>query len=197
MSRSGAIFSFFVGGRARLIDFLGCLPISDFLPVICWQEITYRAVTVKTECLAVHKLLPLTLLRVVEVGVFGCDSIPEGTNRNVHFSGSSNNLPTSLGAYSQARTEHQRNSHKTAGHKTCLNLRKAPPNGTQGTQGNRIKLTKGSPLKQAKHNPTPAPRKDQHRERRTQANEPTRRRPTDTRKRTLHDVQGCQQGSSL
>ena len=56
--------------------------------------------------------------------------------------------------------------------KTRLNLRKIPPNGTQGTQGNRIKLTKGSPLKRAKHNPTPAPRKDQHRERRTRANEP-------------------------
>ena len=81
--------------------------------------------------------------------------------------------------------------------KTRLNLRKIPPNGTQGTQGNRIKLTKGSPLKRAKHNPTPAPRKDQHRERRTRANEPTRRRPTDTRQRTSHDVQGCQRGNSL
>lgn len=120
----------------------------------------------------IDKLLTLTLLRIVEVGVFGYGSIPEGTNRNIHFPGSSNNLPTSLGTYSQARTEHQQNPRKTAGHKTRLNLRKVPPNGTQGTQGNRIKLTKGSPLKQAKHNPAPAPRKDQHRERRTQANEP-------------------------
>lgn len=144
-----------------------------------------------------YKLLPLTLLRVVEVGVFGYGSVPEGTNRNVNFSGSSNNLPASPGTYSQARAGHQQNHRKTAGHKTRLNLRKAHPNGTQGTQENRIKLTKGSPLKQAKHNPTPAPRKDQHRERRTQANEPTRRRPTDTRQRTSHDVQGCQRGSSL
>ena len=143
-----------------------------------------------------YKLLSLTPLRVAEVRVFGCGSIPEGTNRNIHFPGSSNNLPTSLGTYSQARTEHQQNPHKTAGHKTRLNLRKVPPNGTQSTQGNRIKLAKGPPLKQAKHIPTPVPRKDQHREHRTQANEPTRRRPTDTRQRTSHDAQGCQQGSS-
>ena len=128
----------------------------------------------------IDKLLPLTPLRVAEVGVFGCGSVPEGTNRNVLFPGSSNNLPASLSTYSQARTEHQQNPRKTAGHKTRLNLRKVPPNGTQGAQENRIKFTKGSPLKQAKHNPAPAPRKDQHRERRTQANEPTRRRPTDT-----------------
>lgn len=146
---------------------------------------------------ATNKLLPLTPLRVAEVRVFGCGSIPEGTNRNIHFPGSSNNLPASLSTYSQARTEHQQNHRKTAGHKTRLNLRKVPPNGTRGTQENRIKLTKGSPLKQAKHTSAPVPRKDQHRERRTQANEPTRRRPTDTRQRPSHDVQGCQQGSSL
>ena len=108
-----------------------------------------------------YKLLQLTTLRVAEVRVFGCGSMPEGTNRNIHFPGSSNNLPISLGTYSQARTEHQQNPCKTTGHKTRLNLRKVPPNGTQGTQGNRIKLTKGSPLKQAKHNSAPAPRKDQ------------------------------------
>lgn len=91
------------------------------------------------------KLLPLTPLRVVEVGVFGYGSVPEGANRNVNFSGSSDNLPTSLGTYSQARTEHQQNPRKTADTKCALTCEKSLRTAHKAPKETELSPPKGRP----------------------------------------------------